>query len=363
MQQLRIKDTVSGPGYDIVITSGFSGISESLKALDCKDRRVLIVTDTNVRPLYLDPLKEAVKGSFKEIYDITVPAGEENKDLDRVRDILNELLKLSFDRKDFIIALGGGVIGDMAGFASAVFLRGIRFIQVPTTLLSQTDSSVGGKTGVDLSGYKNMVGSFHQPALVYINVSTLNTLSKRQFASGMAEVLKAGLIKDASFYEWLINSFLEINSLDMDALERMISEALRIKAEVVEEDPTEKGIRAILNFGHTIGHAIEKYYDLTLTHGECVAYGMNAASYISYRRGNIAEEDHLEIRDMLLPFNLPLTLPDNADKLKILEITKADKKMDGDRIRFILLNKIGEAYIDDTVTEEEILDAVSVLMG
>ena len=299
---------------------------------------------------------------FKEVDSFTIPAGEENKNLDRVREVLKKLVSLKFDRKDFIIALGGGVIGDMAGFISAVYLRGIRFVQIPTTLLSQTDSSIGGKTGVDLDEYKNMVGAFHQPSFVYINTGFLKTLPKKQFASGMAEIIKHGLIKDNAYYEWLVNNFNEINDQESEVIEKMIRISCEIKARVVENDLTEQGQRAILNFGHTIGHAIEKYSKFTLLHGECVALGMIAASYISYCRGSIDTEEFYEIRDMFLPFYLPLTLPDDYDPQEILKLTKSDKKMDGGKIRFILLKKVGKAVIDISVTDEEILNSIDQLI-
>ena len=362
MSVLHIKDTVSGPGYDIVIEEGLNTLPSFIDALDAKERRALIVTDSNVSDLYLETVKKAVSECFSETYELVIPAGEENKNLDRVRLILTCLMEHKFDRNDILIALGGGVIGDMAGFASAVYLRGIRFIQIPTTLLSQTDSSIGGKTGVDLYSYKNMVGAFHQPSLVYINVSFLKSLPKRQFASGMAEILKHGLIRDNSYYEFLINNFNEINDQDGEILIKMIRRSCEIKASVVEEDPTEKGLRAILNFGHTIGHAIEKYMDFKLFHGECVALGMIAASYISYMRGYLDTEEFYEIRDMFLPFNLPLTLPDDADENEILKLSKLDKKMDGKNVKFVLLKKPGKAVIDKSVTDEEMLEAIKTLI-
>ena len=361
MSVIHIKDTVSGPGYDIVITRDYLSLKDALKKLGTAERRALVVTDSNVEGVCLSEVLDNLKGSFKEVHSLTVPAGEENKNLDNVRIILKVLIKRKLDRNDFIVALGGGVIGDMAGFASAVYLRGIRFIQMPTTLLSQTDSSIGGKTGVDFDEFKNMVGAFHQPALVYMNLSVLKSLPKRQFASGMAEILKHGLIRDNEYYEWLVNHFNEINDLDMDILEHMIERSCEIKAEVVEEDPTEKGVRAILNFGHTIGHAIEKHMDFKLLHGECVALGIIAASYISYRRGYIDTEEFYEIRDMFLPFNLPLSMPDEAQPEEILKITKSDKKMDKGTVRFVLLKKVGEAVIETDVTDEEILSAVKEL--
>ncbi len=361
MHTLHINDTISGPGYDIVVAEGCDKLPEFISALDLSESKALIVTDSNVEKLYLREVQTVLKGSFKKLCSFSIPAGEKNKNLDKVRDILRILIVEKFERRDIIIALGGGVIGDMAGFASAVYLRGIRFIQLPTTLLSDTDSSVGGKTGVDLDSYKNMVGAFHQPSLVYINASFLKSLPKREFASGMAEIIKHGLIKDDSYYEWLINHFNQINDQEPEVLTEMIQRSVAIKAAVVEEDPTEKGVRAILNFGHTIGHAIEKYMEFKLLHGECVALGIIAASFISYERGYLNTEEFYEIRDMLLPFNLPLSLDEGVDTKEILKITKLDKKMDSGRIRFILLKKIGEAVIDTTVTDEELLRGINKL--
>ncbi len=362
MPFIDIKETVTGPGYRIFIGDSLDMLPEELALPGVGDRKALIVTDSNVEKFHLNEVFPVLKSCFKELYSIVIPAGEENKNMDRVMEILDRLIELHFDRNDLIVALGGGVIGDMAGFASAVYLRGIRFIQIPTTLLSQTDSSIGGKTGVDLHSYKNMVGAFHQPAFVYINTGFLKTLPKREFASGMGEIIKHGLIRDNSYYEWLINHFNEINDQDSETLIKMIYESLKIKAFIVEEDPTEKGIRALLNFGHTIGHAIEKYMDFKLLHGECVALGMIAASRISYDRGYIDTEEFYEIRDMFLPFNLPLSLACDADPEEILKITKLDKKMDKGKIRFILLKRVGKAVIDSTVTDEELLRGINELI-
>lgn len=362
MEVLRIKDTVSGPGYDIAVSKGFIEMGKALSGLDTVGRRALIVSDETVSKLYSEALKEAVSPCFKEVSFLSLPPGEEHKNLDNVRVILNKLISLSFDRHDFVIALGGGVIGDMAGFASAVYLRGIRVIQVPTTLLSQTDSSIGGKTGVDVDGYKNMAGAFHQPSYVHINVDTLLSLDERQFKAGMGEIIKHGLIRDAAYYEWLRENKEAVLKRDTDILSRMIKRSLEIKAEVVEEDPTEKGLRAILNFGHTIGHAIEKYYDFSLMHGECVGLGMVISSNISLMRENILPEEYEKIRDLMGSFGLPLYLPDKGDPEKILKISKADKKMDKGKIKFILLKKVGEAFIDDTVTDEEILSGVKEVL-
>ncbi len=357
-ERVNVAKTVSGDAYEIVIESDFEKLAEEISKLPVEGRKCLIVTDSNVGPLYLTQVAEKIKPVFSEVAAMQIPAGEENKTLNTVRTVLVKLISSHFDRKDFILALGGGVVGDLAGFASAVYLRGIKFIQVPTTLLSQTDSSIGGKTGVDFDAYKNMVGAFHQPSLVYMNMSVLKTLPGREFASGMGEILKHGLIRDEEYYSWLVNNFNEITDREPEVLEHMIARSCEIKAAVVEEDPTEQGIRAILNFGHTLGHAIEKYMNFSFTHGECVALGSIAAAWISYKRGNLSDMEFYEIRDMFVPFGLPITLPDDADANKILEISKSDKKMDGKKVKFILLKKPGKAVIDTTVTDDEMLDAL-----
>ena len=262
-----------------------------------------------------------------------------------------------FRSKDMLLALGGGVTGDITGYAAATFLRGIDYVQIPTTLLAQADSSIGGKTGVDFDGYKNMVGAFKMPRLVYMNLEVLRTLEERQYFAGFAEVMKHGLIKDAVFYEWLIENMYEICERDLDVLQEMMMRSCTVKRLVVEKDPTEQGDRALLNFGHTIGHAIEKAKGFELYHGECVALGAVAAAYISWKRELLTMEEYYEVRDMFVPFYLPISV-DNIDPQEILRLTKSDKKMESGNIKFVLLKKIGKAVLDRTVTDEEILAAI-----
>lgn len=250
------------------------------------------------------------------------------------------------------------MVGDVAGYAAATYLRGIDFVQLPSTLLAQADSSIGGKTGVDFDGYKNMVGAFKMPRLVYINLALLQTLDERQYFSGFAEVMKHGLIKDALFYEWLIENMYEICERDLNVLQEMLIRSCSVKKLVVEKDPTEQGDRALLNFGHTIGHAIEKAKDFSLYHGECVALGAVAAAYISWKRELLSMEEYYEVRDMFVPFYLPISV-DGIDPQEILRLTKSDKKMESGKIKFVLLKKIGKAVIDASVTDEEILAAIN----
>ncbi len=346
------------PCYDIVFTQSFDELWDELKNLGCENRRICIVTDSKVDELYGKSVLEILQGKCLKASKYAFPHGEENKNLDTVREIYKFLIEEGFDRKDLLLALGGGVVGDTTGYVAATYLRGIDFVQVPTTLLSQADSSIGGKTGVDFDGYKNMVGAFKMPSLVYMNLSVLTTLDDRQFFSGFGEVMKHGLIKDALFYEWLIENMYEICERDLNVLQEMLIRSCTVKKLVVEKDPTELGERALLNFGHTIGHAIEKAKNFELFHGECVALGAVAAAYISWKREMLSMEEYYEIRDMFVPFYLPISV-DGIEPEEILRLTKSDKKMESGKIKFVLLKKIGKAVIDNTVTDEEILAAIN----
>ena len=351
----------SKPCYDICITRDFADVSQEFAPFITDDTKVCIITDSIVRGLHADALKAELDKIAGKVDIYTALAGEEHKTLDSIRDIYTFLIQEGYGRRDYLVALGGGVIGDMTGFAAATYLRGVDYIQVPTTLLSQCDSSIGGKTGVDFDGYKNMVGAFKMPRLVYMNMSTLLTLEDRQYFSGFAEVMKHGLIKDARFYTWLIDQMYEICEKDLDVLEEMILRSCTVKKQVVEKDPTEQGDRVLLNYGHTIGHAIEKARNFQLFHGECVALGAVAAAYISWKREMISMEEYYEIRDMFVPFNLPITV-DDIDPEEVLQLTKSDKKAQAGTVKFILLERIGKAVIDTTVSDEEILAAVREIL-
>nr|WP_296437474.1 3-dehydroquinate synthase [uncultured Acetatifactor sp.] len=345
------------PCYDIVFSQSFSELWDELSALDCADKRICVVTDSKVDELYGEEVLHLIREKCRKAVKFAFPQGEENKTLDTVKDIYRFLIEEGFDRKDMLLALGGGVTGDITGYAAATYLRGIDYVQLPTTLLSQADSSIGGKTGVDFDGFKNMVGAFKMPRLVYMNLGVLQTLDDRQYFAGFAEVMKHGLIRDALFYEWLIEKMYEICERDLDVLQEMMVRSCNIKRLVVEKDPTEQGERALLNFGHTVGHAIEKAKNFELYHGECVALGAVAAAYISWKKELLTMEEYYEIRDMFVPFYLPISV-DNVDPKEVLRLTKSDKKMESGKIKFILLKKIGKAVIDRTVTDEEILAAI-----
>lgn len=346
------------PCYEIVFEKSFEKLKEELLALGAKDRKICVITDSNVNAIYGDEILQLLEAQCRLAVRFVIPAGEESKNLGKVQEAYRFLIGEKFDRKDLLLALGGGVVGDLTGFVAATYLRGVDFVQIPTTLLAQADSSIGGKTGVDFEGYKNMVGAFKMPKLVYMNVSALNTLDDRQFYAGFAEIMKHGLIKDEAFYLWLLERMYEICERDADVLQEMVYRSCLIKKEVVEKDPLEKGERALLNFGHTIGHAIEKAKDFSLYHGECVALGAVAAAFLSYKKDRISMEEYYEIRDMFVPFNLPISV-DHIDPAEIVRLTKSDKKMEAGKIKFVLLEGIGRAVVDTTVTEQELLDAVN----
>ncbi len=348
------------PIYDIVLSENFDALIQEAEALGAAKRRLCIVTDSTVAGLYLEELRERLAPCFAGVISFVFPAGEANKNLDMVKRLYGTLIENRFDRGDLLMALGGGVTGDLCGFAAATYLRGVSFIQVPTTLLSQVDSSIGGKTGVDFDAYKNMVGAFHMPGLVYINTGALRTLPDREFSAGMGEVLKHGLIKDKTYYEWLLEHAPAIRAKEPSILRRMVAESCLIKRAVVEADPMEQGERKLLNFGHTLGHAIEKLKGFELLHGECVALGSLAAMHISALRGYVMPKETERLREALALFGLSPRVSGLA-KEDVIRATRNDKKMKTGVIQFILLKETGQAFVDQTVTDEEMaegLDAV-----
>lgn len=358
----RLEVTVkNGNNYDIIFDQSFDTLKEELERLELTNKKACIITDNIVEPLYANKVKDVLEEAGNRVWIFKFTNGEENKNLDTVQKIYEFLIQNKLERRDFLVALGGGVTGDMTGFAAATYLRGIDFIQIPTTLLSMVDSSVGGKTGVDFGQYKNMVGAFYMPRLVYMNLDVLSTLDERQFYSGFAEAMKSALIKDARFYEWQLENMYEICDRDISTLKELVYRSCDIKRFIVEKDPTEKGDRALLNLGHTIGHAIEKYKNFTMTHGECVALGCVAAAFISWKRELLSMEEYYEIRDMFVPFNLPISIED-VDIEEVLSNLKSDKKMENNQIKFVLLKKIGKAVIDKTVSDDEIRDALKEII-
>ena len=349
--------------YNIELHTSFLGLTEALSGLQMTGKRLCIVSDSNVDALYGTEVQNILEqGNFNTVCRFVFPAGEENKTLDVIADLYEFLIQKGFDRSDVLIALGGGVTGDMTGYAAATYLRGIRFVQVPTSLLSMVDSSIGGKTGVDFRGYKNMVGAFYMPSLVYVNLSVLQTLDERQRASGMGEIIKHSLIRDKEYYHMLWNDKDSILALSMNEVTDMVFRSQEIKQQVVENDPKEKGERAHLNFGHTIGHAIEKALNFALLHGECVGLGMVTAAYISFLRGNITKEELLNMESLIAAYGLPVRFK-SLNNEEIMDNCFHDKKKEGNSIRFVLLSSIGSCYTTTDVTKEEMNTAIDYLKG
>ena len=320
-----------------------------------KGRFTAVVTNETVAPLYADRVVKALKAIGQNVRLVVLPDGEKYKNWQTLQLIFDALLESGADRKTTLVALGGGVIGDMTGFAAACYMRGVRFIQVPTTLLSQVDSSVGGKTGINHPLGKNMVGAFYQPAAVIADLDTLKTLPARELAAGLAEVVKHGAIADAQFLDWIESHVTELNACDSSAMEHAVRRSCEIKSSVVAQDEKEGGLRAILNFGHTFGHAIESGlgYGQWL-HGEAVGCGMVMATDLSYRLGYLNAEDLKRIKKLVTAMRLPSCAPMIGNQ-RFLELMRIDKKSEGGAIRYITLEKIGKAKIeavDDSVIKE-----------
>ena len=342
--------------YPIIIGAGLLGngfdLAEHLGGDDC-----LVVSNVTVAPLYLDRLKSCLPG--KRTVDLALPDGEAFKTVETVEKILDELVTARAGRDTTVVALGGGVVGDIAGFAAACYMRGVDFIQVPTTLLAQVDSSVGGKTGVNHPGGKNLIGAFHQPRIVLIDTDTLATLPDREFRAGLAEVIKYGAIVDRTFFEWLEGNMPALLDRDPGALAHAIRRSCELKAEVVAEDEREAGKRALLNFGHTFGHAIENSLGYgEWLHGEAVAAGMVMAASMS----GISDADQARLRSLVEAAGLPAG-PPGIGAGKLLDAMTLDKKVQGSRLRFILLDGIGSACITADYDEAALTAALASANG
>jgi len=320
---------------------------------DLAPGKVLIVSNDVVAPLYLQRLEKALAG--RDCYSHILTDGEPHKTISSWAGIIDQLITIQARRDCNLIALGGGVAGDICGFAAAAYMRGVRFYQVPTTLLAQVDSSVGGKTGVNHPKGKNLIGAFHQPHKVVIDTRTLDTLPIREFRAGMAEVVKYGAIMDAEFMSWLEHSIAEVMRRNADALTHLIRCSIQNKAKIVAADEKESGIRAILNFGHTFGHAIEAVtaYSQYL-HGEAVSIGMVIAATLSEQRELCKKGVADKLRTLLQAAGLPTDLPDNVSNAALLDAMKLDKKAMADGIRLILLKEMGNAFIDNSSSSAEI---------
>jgi len=348
----------AGESYSVLIGSGLlDSVGERIKE-KLSPGRCAIISDTNVAPLFADAIQKSLSAAGFEPKLITIQAGEQSKTLQQAGAICDRLF-LSLDRQSFVIGLGGGVIGDLSGFVAAIFKRGIRHVQIPTTLLAMVDSSIGGKTGVNTAAGKNLLGAFHQPLLVIDDIYVLKTLPRRFLRQGFAEIVKHAVIADAKMFRELKNEAVS----DTLSLETLIQRNVEIKSGIVAKDEfDQKGDRALLNFGHTIGHAIERAgnYEKIL-HGEAVSLGIIAACVISVRKAGLPQAEVAAVVDLLQRFGLPTRLPEDLPHQRILEALALDKKFEQDQIRFVVTPKIGSARLSDDVTMDDIRDAVKRL--
>lgn len=342
MKTLQVELGQNGErSYPIYIGQGLLTQSKLIEPY-VEGSQVLIVTNDVVAPLYLDKVKKTF--SAYNVKVVVLADGEQYKTLDTVNTIFDALLDAKFDRTCTLVALGGGVVGDMTGFAAASYQRGVNFIQIPTTLLAQVDSSVGGKTGVNHPKGKNMIGAFHQPRCVIADSDTLNTLEDNQLSAGIAEVIKYGLIRDMDFTQWLEENMLKLLARDPEALSYAIEVSCRSKAKIVAQDEKEKGVRALLNLGHTFGHAIETSAGYgNWLHGEAVATGMLMAADLSMRLGNLTLKDVERVDNLLDMAMLPTRAPHHMDYEHYIELMAIDKKTRSGKINLILFNKLGDA--------------------
>ncbi len=342
--------------YPIHIGPDLMTDSELLQAR-IRGQQVMIVTNETIAPLYLAKMEQALVG--KTVATVVLPDGEKFKNLETLNLVFDALLQHRFNRTVTLVALGGGVVGDMTGFAAACYQRGVDFVQVPTTLLSQVDSSVGGKTGVNHPQGKNMIGAFYQPRSVLIDTNTLRSLPDREFAAGMAEVIKYGLIADADFFAWLEATVSALMARDEDALQHAIAVSCETKAWVVAQDEREGGIRAILNLGHTFGHAIETATQYTsYLHGEAVAVGMLMAMDLSHRMGAVTREDCQRTQCLIEACGLPTKSPEGMNKDQFMTLMSVDKKVLDGSLRLVLLEKLGKAYVGNEFSADALQDTL-----
>jgi len=314
-------------------------------------KRYAVIVDSNVALLLGEQLMDSLRAGGVAAELITFPGGEENKNLATIGQLASRLAQLGFDRQDGLIALGGGVTGDITGFLAASYMRGIPFVQIPTTLLAQVDSSVGGKTGVDIPEGKNLVGAFYQPRCVYIDSRALLSLPQAELLNGLAEVIKYSVIYDRNLFDILTRHRKAILDRELPVLEEVIQTCCRIKAEVVAADEKESDLRRILNFGHTIGHAVEAASDYRLAHGSAVAMGMVAAGEIAVAKNMFLRDEADQVRKLIADFGLTTTIPENYDRQRIKEYLKTDKKAVSGRPFFVLPTTIGKVVITDDVDD------------
>ena len=347
--------------YAIEIGAGLESAGERIQGLGL-GRKLALVTNPTVKELYAQRVSESLKAAGFQVMSIIVPDGEQHKTLDWANSIYTALLINSFDRKSPLVALGGGVIGDLTGFAAATFMRGVPFVQIPTTLLAMVDSSVGGKTGVNHPMGKNMIGAFYQPKKVLMDLSVLKSLPREELLSGMAEVIKYGIIRDPALFDYLEANREKILSLDNDALGFVVRRSCEIKADVVMQDEREAGLRAILNFGHTVGHAIETAENYTLRHGYAVAIGMVYAARLAHRMGLCDALVPERVERIVSSYGLPTglsTLGRRPSATELMDTMQVDKKAEGGKVKFVLPKRIGDVAVTPEWEEQALRDLLT----
>jgi len=352
------KDTVACDitiGYDIMDRVGL------LLAKDYGKVKCVMLTDSHIASLYGEEITRRFHNMGLAVTMITVAAGEATKNMETALSVMKKLLELGTDRTSVIIALGGGVIGDLTGFIASVFMRGISYIQIPTTLMAQVDSSIGGKTAVDLPEGKNLVGTFNQPQAIYIDLKFLETLSDKEMKNGLAEIIKAGIIEDISLFNMLETQTEAIKSRDQTVLTSLVEKACRVKKGIVELDEREKGLRRILNFGHTLGHALEAESGYGMSHGEAVSIGMVAAARIAEKIYDLPTADRERIEALIAAIGHPTTIPASMSTDGILGRLKMDKKKVGDTVHFVLIKKIGFPFVNGGIADNTLRGIIEEL--
>jgi 3-dehydroquinate synthase len=360
MQKLKVD--LGARSYDITIGGGLLSRPRDVVPLNLKERSVFILTDESIADTHAATLRDSlVAANAGWVAMMALPSGEKTKSFARLEEVVTWMLKGKADRRSVLFTVGGGVIGDLGGFAASIVLRGIPFIQVPTTLLAQVDSSVGGKTGINTEHGKNLIGSFYQPAAVLCDVDTLKSLPRREILAGYAEIVKYGLLGDAGFFDWLEWAGVDVCALDPASLARAVQTSCRMKADIVAKDERENDARALLNLGHTFGHALEASagYDGRLLHGEAVSIGMVLAFRLSARRGHCSGETVRRVADHLKAMGLPTEIKDIFPRLEpdadaIIARMDHDKKAEGGKPVFILVNDIGSAFVARDVDMKDV---------
>lgn len=353
-----VRVAIPGRAYEVEIASGARSRIRPLARSLSGVRRLVVIADERVGELHGESLRRAV--GDVELW-LSVPAGEASKSLARAGRIYDRLAEAGIERGDLIVAFGGGMVGDLAGFVAATWLRGIRFVQVPTTLEAAIDAAVGGKTAVNHSAGKNLIGAFHQPAAVIVDTDFLDTLPERDYRAGLAESIKHGVIRDAGFFEWQESHAEAIRLRQADVVEELIALNCRIKADVVSVDEREAGLRAVLNHGHTIGHAIEHLFEYELRHGECVALGMLVENELARARGILDAAIASRIADLIRAFNLPMLLSRTVKPGQVIEQARADKKSRGGSVRYVLATALGATTYVDDIGDDEIAAGLGII--